>query len=195
MTWRVWDTSSYTFWKVFETSDYIIEWSHAISLSTPSCHKHHLISLYQSNNCWFTLYSEGSLPWQGLKAKNAQKKYRMILEKKQQVSIAQLCQGCPSQFAEFLVWQLQLMLCQSLYFYILISFWWVAHWRIVYQAYTRSLKFDARPDIPYIRKLFRELYHAQNCDSIPKTWDWEHLDTDMLKTGSTCSRRWIAIEW
>ena len=39
----------------------------------------------------------------GLKAKNAQKKYRLILEKKQQVSIAQLCQGCPSQFAEFLV--------------------------------------------------------------------------------------------
>lgn len=48
-------------------------------------------------------FLKGSLPWQGLKAKNAQKKYRMILEKKQQVSIAQLCQGCPSQFAEFLV--------------------------------------------------------------------------------------------
>ena len=48
-------------------------------------------------------FLKGSLPWQGLKAKNAQKKYRLILEKKQQVSIAQLCQGCPSQFAEFLV--------------------------------------------------------------------------------------------
>ncbi len=77
-------------------------------------------------------FLKGSLPWQGLKAKNAQKKYRLILEKKQQVSIAQLCQGCPSQFAEFL-------------------------------AYTRSLKFDAKPDIPYLRKLFRDLYHAQNC--------------------------------
>ena len=48
-------------------------------------------------------FLKGTLPWQGLKAKNAQKKYRLILEKKQQVSIAQLCQGCPSQFAEFLV--------------------------------------------------------------------------------------------
>lgn len=46
----------------------------------------------------------GSLPWQGLKAKNPQKKYRLILEKKQQVSIAQLCQGLPSQFAEFLAY-------------------------------------------------------------------------------------------
>lgn len=48
-------------------------------------------------------FLKGTLPWQGLKAKNAQKKYRLIMEKKQQVSIAQLCQGCPSQFAEFLV--------------------------------------------------------------------------------------------
>ena len=92
-------------------------------------------------------FLKGSLPWQGLKAKNAQKKYRLILEKKQQVSIAQLCQGCPSQFAEFL-------------------------------AYTRSLKFDARPDIPYLRKLFRDLYHAQGCGSIGKLWDWDAIDTD-----------------
>ena len=84
-------------------------------------------------------FLKGSLPWQGLKAKNAQKKYRLILEKKQQVSIAQLCQGCPSQFAEFL-------------------------------AYTRSLKFDAKPDIPYLRKLFRDLYHAQGCGSIVRTF-------------------------
>jgi hypothetical protein len=48
-------------------------------------------------------FLKGTLPWQGLKAKNAQKKYRLILEKKQQVSIAQLSAGCPSQFGEFLV--------------------------------------------------------------------------------------------
>ncbi len=92
-------------------------------------------------------FLKGSLPWQGLKAKNAQKKYRMILEKKQQVSIAQLCQGCPSQFAEFL-------------------------------AYTRSLKFDAKPDIPYLRKLFRDMYHAQGCANMGKLWDWDNLDAD-----------------
>mmetsp|Transcript_2620 Transcript_2620/g.5761 ORF Transcript_2620/g.5761 Transcript_2620/m.5761 type:complete len:539 (-) Transcript_2620:542-2158(-) len=90
-------------------------------------------------------FLKGTLPWQGLKAKNAQKKYRLILEKKQQVSIAQLCQGCPSQFAEFL-------------------------------AYTRSLKFDAKPDIPYLRKLFRDLYHAQGCGAIPKLWDWDGME-------------------
>ena len=94
-------------------------------------------------------FIKGTLPWQGLKAKNPQKKYRMILEKKQQVSIAQLCQGIPSQFAEFL-------------------------------AYTRSLKFDAKPDIPYLRKLFRDLYHAQGCASIPKLWDWDPIDADYL---------------
>lgn len=48
-------------------------------------------------------FLKGSLPWQGLKAKNAQKKYQLILEKKQQVSVSQLCQGCPLPFAEFVV--------------------------------------------------------------------------------------------
>lgn len=98
-------------------------------------------------------FLKGTLPWQGLKAKNAQKKYRLIMEKKQQVSIAQLCQGCPSQFAEFL-------------------------------AYTRSLKFDAKPDIPYLRKLFRDLYHAQGCASVPKLWDWDGMEpADYLSAG------------
>lgn len=103
-------------------------------------------------------FLKGSLPWQGLKAKNAQKKYRMILEKKQSVSIAQLCQGCPSQFAEFL-------------------------------AYTRSLKFDAKPDIPYLRKLFRDMYHAQGCASVGKLWDWDNLTTTDYDTGDAPSNR------
>lgn len=98
-------------------------------------------------------FLKGTLPWQGLKAKNAQKKYRMILEKKQQVSIAHLCQGCPSQFAEFL-------------------------------SYTRSLKFDAKPDIPYLRKLFRDMYHAQGCASMGKLWDWDSIDAEFTIDGA-----------
>lgn len=99
-------------------------------------------------------FLKGTLPWQGLKAKNAQKKYRLILEKKQQVSIAQLCQGCPSQFAEFL-------------------------------AYTRSLKFDTKPDIPYLRKLFRDLYHQQGCGQSTKMWDWDNVDDYSSNANST----------
>ena len=98
-------------------------------------------------------FLKGSLPWQGLKAKNAQKKYRLILEKKQQVSIAQLCAGCPSQFGEFL-------------------------------AYTRALKFDTKPDIPFLRKMFRDLYHAQGCANSGKLWDWDSTDADnMISSG------------
>jgi hypothetical protein len=97
-------------------------------------------------------FLKGSLPWQGLKAKNAQKKYRLILEKKQQVSIAQLCAGCPSQFGEFL-------------------------------AYTRALKFDTKPDIPFLRKMFRDLYHAQGCASTGKLWDWDSAEADDMLFG------------
>lgn len=97
-------------------------------------------------------FLKGSLPWQGLKAKNAQKKYRLIMEKKQQVSIAQLCAGCPSQFGEFL-------------------------------AYTRALKFDTKPDIPFLRKMFRDLYHAQGCANTGKLWDWDSADSDSMVGG------------
>lgn len=80
-------------------------------------------------------FIKGSLPWQGLKSNKPEHKYRLILQKKQQVSIAQLCQGCPPPFAEFL-------------------------------AYSRSLKFDAKPDIPYLRRMFRQLYHELGCGQI-----------------------------
>ncbi len=47
-------------------------------------------------------FLRGSLPWQGMKARNAKKKYRMILEKKQSTSIQQLCQGLPHHFATYI---------------------------------------------------------------------------------------------
>lgn len=55
-------------------------------------------------------FLRGILPWQGLKAKTASKKYKMIMEKKQSVSVAELCHGCPVQFAEYLSY------CRSLSF-------------------------------------------------------------------------------
>ncbi|KAH8086173.1 protein kinase [Aureococcus anophagefferens] len=66
-------------------------------------------------------FAKGRLPWQGLKAKSAHKKYKLILDKKQEISIAQLCHGCPAQFAEYL-------------------------------SYCRSLKFDASPNVAYLRQ-------------------------------------------
>ena len=48
-------------------------------------------------------FMKGSLPWQGLKAKTANRKYSLILEKKESVSVSELCEGLPPQFAEYLV--------------------------------------------------------------------------------------------
>eukprot|EP00638_Chattonella_subsalsa_P021779 CAMPEP_0117883950 /NCGR_PEP_ID=MMETSP0950-20121206/18521_1 /TAXON_ID=44440 /ORGANISM="Chattonella subsalsa, Strain CCMP2191" /LENGTH=655 /DNA_ID=CAMNT_0005740087 /DNA_START=249 /DNA_END=2215 /DNA_ORIENTATION=+ len=91
-------------------------------------------------------FLKGSLPWQGLKARNAKRKYKMIMEKKQSVPIAQLCQGLPQQFAEYL-------------------------------AYCRSLKFDAKPNISYLRGLFRELYRSQGYSAeLGLEWDWSKIE-------------------
>eukprot|EP00612_Vaucheria_litorea_P001198 CAMPEP_0171451924 /NCGR_PEP_ID=MMETSP0945-20130129/234_1 /TAXON_ID=109269 /ORGANISM="Vaucheria litorea, Strain CCMP2940" /LENGTH=645 /DNA_ID=CAMNT_0011976481 /DNA_START=330 /DNA_END=2267 /DNA_ORIENTATION=+ len=89
-------------------------------------------------------FLKGSLPWQGLKARTAKKKYKLIMERKQMVSIQQLCSNLPLQFAEYL-------------------------------AYCRSLKFEAKPNISYLRSLFRELYRNYNFDANlegSNEWDW-----------------------
>ncbi|GMI37575.1 hypothetical protein TeGR_g3791, partial [Tetraparma gracilis] len=89
-------------------------------------------------------FLKGGLPWQGLKAKSASKKYKLIMEKKQSITIPQLCQGCPNQFAEYL-------------------------------AYCRSLKFEAKPNISYLRGMFRDLFRSQGYTNNLE-WDWSRLD-------------------
>ena len=91
-------------------------------------------------------FLRGVLPWQGLKAKTASKKYKMIMEKKQSVSISELCQGCPVQFAEYL-------------------------------TYCRSLSFDSKPDMQYLRGLFRDLYIQQGYANSGLEWDWDRFVT------------------
>ncbi|GMH55738.1 hypothetical protein TL16_g01980 [Triparma laevis f. inornata] len=89
-------------------------------------------------------FLKGGLPWQGLKAKSASKKYKLIMEKKQTVSIPALCTGCPNQFAEYL-------------------------------AYCRSLKFEAKPNISYLRGMFRDLFRSQGYTNNMQ-WDWTRID-------------------
>ncbi len=93
-------------------------------------------------------FLKGGLPWQGLKAKSATKKYKLIMEKKQSITIPALCQGCPSQFAEYL-------------------------------AYCRSLKFEAKPNIAYLRGMFRDLFRTQGYTNSGSTmeWDWNRIDS------------------
>lgn len=92
-------------------------------------------------------FLKGGLPWQGLKAKSATKKYKLIMEKKQSITIPALCQGCPSQFAEYL-------------------------------AYCRSLKFEAKPNIAYLRGMFRDLFRSQGYTTTNTSldWDWNRVD-------------------
>merc|ERR1712113_60463 len=98
-------------------------------------------------------FLKGGLPWQGLKAKSAAKKYKLIMEKKQSITIPALCQGCPSQFAEYL-------------------------------AYCRSLKFEAKPNIAYLRGMFRDLFRSQGFTNNNSSLDW---DWNRVESGSSTS--------
>ena len=49
--------------------------------------------------CYVVLYFlRGSLPWQGLTARNKNDKYRKIMETKMSTSVEALCKGFPSTF-------------------------------------------------------------------------------------------------
>lgn len=43
-------------------------------------------------------FLKGSLPWQGLKAKNVKEKYQKIKEKKINIKLEDLCEGMPSKY-------------------------------------------------------------------------------------------------
>jgi len=104
-------------------------------------------------------FLKGGLPWQGLKAKSATKKYKLIMEKKQSITIPALCQGCPSQFAEYL-------------------------------AYCRSLKFEAKPNIAYLRGMFRDLFRSQGYTNNNSSldWDWSRIDNGSSGSGGDRDR-------
>jgi casein kinase 1 len=46
----------------------------------------------------FMYFLRGSLPWQGLKAPTNKQKYEKIGEKKQLVSVSELCSGFPGLY-------------------------------------------------------------------------------------------------
>jgi len=47
---------------------------------------------------------KGSLPWQGIKHKDKQERYRLIGEKKEQMSEEDICKDMPREFVVFLKW-------------------------------------------------------------------------------------------
>lgn len=46
-------------------------------------------------------FLQPSLPWQGLKAANQEQKEDLILEKKKTISVKDLCEGLPREFATY----------------------------------------------------------------------------------------------
>lgn len=49
----------------------------------------------------FLYFLRGSLPWQGLKARDNREKYEKIGQRKQTIRVEELCAGFPSEFASY----------------------------------------------------------------------------------------------
>ena len=46
-------------------------------------------------------FLRGELPWQGLKVKSKEDRYKRILEKKKETSSEELCRGYPHEFYQY----------------------------------------------------------------------------------------------
>lgn len=47
-------------------------------------------------------FLRGSLPWKGTQAPTRAEKHRLIFERKQTISVAELCDGVPREFATYM---------------------------------------------------------------------------------------------
>ena len=95
-------------------------------------------------------FCRGALPWQGLKAATKKQKYERIMEKKMTTATEVLCRKLPDEFARSRKLPDEFAL---------------------YLTYTRSLRFDDKPDYSYLRKIFRELF-ARESFHYDYVFDW-----------------------
>ena len=56
-----------------------------------------------------------------------------------------------------------------------------------YLQYCRELQFDAKPDVAYLRGIFRKLATSQGFDNLPPAWDWDKAQKSIVpqKTSSS----------
>ena len=52
----------------------------------------------------FVYFLKGILPWQNMKARNVKEKYEKIKEKKITTKVETLCEGLPSEFAQYITY-------------------------------------------------------------------------------------------
>ena len=103
----------------------------------------------------FIYFLKGQLPWQGFKIDMKEEKFEKVLEKKKNTALEVLCE---SFFIE---------LGCPLEFYD-------------YMHYVKNLRFDEKPDYPYIKsfffktELFMDLFE-KNKFKLTDTFDWEEL--------------------
>lgn len=64
---------------------------------------------------------KGQLPWQNIKCKNKKQRYRMIGEKKENISEEELCKGMPKEFSVFLKYVRSLDFDEAPYYSALIK--------------------------------------------------------------------------
>lgn len=97
-------------------------------------------------------FVKGKLPWQGVSAQNKTEKYHKIMEKKIAVPVERLCLKTSSS--------------RSVDSIVEFS---------NYMHYSRSLKFEDRPDYGYLRKMFKELI-AKIAPEYDYQFDWSICD-------------------
>lgn len=98
----------------------------------------------------------GHLPWMNLIAKTKKEKHKVIIEKKIQTSVEELCDGLPKEFEIYMN----------------------------YVKY--GLKFDSEPNYDFMRKIFRNLLFQQHKEQMDDLlFDWEKNEFENRSNNSS----------
>ena len=98
-------------------------------------------------------FLRGSLPWQGLNAKNKNEKYRKIMETKMSTPIETLCKNQPSKF------------CFLTFFHSFLAE--MAN----FVNYCRGLRFEEDPSYDFLKKNLKSLFE-KNGFEYDYAFDW-----------------------
>lgn len=125
----------------------------------------------------FFYFLRGSLPWQGLTAASNKEKYEKIGMKKQDISVSELCNGLPEEFAQYLQYARTLKFdatpnystLRGLFVNVMTRYGPIEHFKYDWSQYRTTWEPELLSKISEteLNRLKLEAIHSQSTNSVP----------------------------
>lgn len=137
----------------------------------------------------FFYFLRGSLPWQGLTAASNKEKYEKIGMKKQDISVSELCNGLPEEFAQYLQYARSLKfdatpnysMLRGLFTNVMSRYGPIEHFKYDWSQYRSTWEPELVSKISEseLNRLKLEAMQSQGCNTAP-------MSPSSLNSASSC---------